>query len=100
MDFDQGELDFSGNRDESGYKKWQEELDQRKRAFEQRHGVIIGRRVKVQLRGEQDPLEGVILIAHQKIPQATARLKLSMGKRNFTAADLESIVRLEEPEQT
>ncbi len=52
MSFDQGELHFSGNDSEEGHRKWQRELQENKRAFEARFGVILGRRVRVQLTGE------------------------------------------------
>ena len=37
----------------------QQELEEKKRAFELRFGVMIGRRVRVQLIGETYPLEGM-----------------------------------------
>jgi len=37
MDFNQGELDFNQPNDGTGYKKWQEDLDLRKKEFESRY---------------------------------------------------------------
>ncbi len=96
MNFDQGELDLTGNGSEEGHRKWQQELEEKKRAFELRFGVMIGRRVRVQLIGETYPLEGMIYLVSQKIPQTAAKLKLSMGNREFTPLEIESIVRLED----
>lgn len=99
MNFDQGELDFSGDGTEQGYRKWQRDLDERKRAFELRYGVIVGRRVRVQLIGETHPLEGLIRLDTEKPPQAAAKLRLRLGAREFTAAQIESIIRIDEPDE-
>ena len=96
MNFDQGELDLTGNGSEEGHRKWQQELEEKKRAFELRFGVMVGRRVRVQLVGETYPLEGMINLLSQKIPHTAAKLKLSMGSREFTPLEIESIVRLED----
>ncbi len=96
MNFDQGELDLSGNGSDAGHRKWLTELGEKKRAFEIRHGVMIGRRVRVQLIGETYPLEGMIHLVSRKIPQSAAKLRLSMGNREFTPTEIESIVRLED----
>jgi hypothetical protein len=95
MSFDQGHFNFDAPGSEAGYQKWQQELEEKKRDFELRFGVMIGRRVRVQLVGETDPLEGMIYLVSQKIPQSAAKLKLSMGKREFTPLEIESIVRLD-----
>jgi hypothetical protein len=97
MDFNQGEFDLSGNGSEDGYRRWQLELDEKKRAFEAMHGVLIGRRVRVQLIGELNPLEGMIYLVSPKTPQSTAQIRLSLGTREFTPRQIESIVKLDEP---
>ena len=56
---------------------------------------MMGRRVRVQLVGETYPLEGMIYLVSQKIPQTAAKLKLSLGSRDFTPLEIESIIRLE-----
>lgn len=96
MNFDQGELDLTGNGSEEGHRKWLQELEEKKRAFELRFGVMMGRRVRVQLVGETYPLEGMIYLVSQKTPQTAAKLKLSMGSREFTPLEIESIVRFED----
>jgi hypothetical protein len=96
MDFNQGEFDLSGNGSEEGYRKWQLDLDEKKRAFEVRHGVLIGRKVRVQLIGELNPLEGMIYLVSPKTPQSGAQIRLSLGNREFTPRQIESIVRIED----
>jgi hypothetical protein len=96
MNFDQGEFDLSGNGSEEGYRKWQLDLDEKKRAFELRHGVLIGRRVRVQLIGELNTLEGLIYLVSPKTPQSSAQILLSLGNREFTPRQIESIVRIED----
>lgn len=96
MDFDQGELDFNGSGSEEGYRKWQRELDEKKRAFEGRHGIILGRQVRVQLLGESKEMEGTVHLISKRIPGSSAQLRLLVGLREFTVAEIESIVRIEE----
>jgi hypothetical protein len=96
MNFDQGELDLSGNGSDAGHRKWLLELEEKKRAFELRHGVIVGRRVRVQLVGELHPLEGMIHVVSKHHERPAAKLRLLMGKREFGASEIESIVRLED----
>ena len=96
MNFDQGEFDLEGNGSEEGYLKWVRELDEKKRAFELRFGVIIGRRVRVQLVGELNPLEGMIHLISPKIPRSAAQIRLSLGKREFTPLEIESIVQVDD----
>lgn len=96
MNFDQGEFDLSGNGSEEGHRKWLRELEEKKRAFEVRHGVMIGRRVRVQLAGELNPLEGMIHLVSREIPRSAAQIRLSLGKREFTPLEIESIVRVDD----
>ncbi|MBC8127215.1 MAG: hypothetical protein H8M99_08760 [Gloeobacteraceae cyanobacterium ES-bin-144] len=94
MNFNQGELDLSGNGSDEGYRKWLLELDEKKRAFEVRYGVMVGRRVRVQLRGELNFLEGMIHVVSEKTDASVTKLKLRMGRREFTPSQIESIVRI------
>ena len=96
MDFDQGELDFNSNGTEEGFRKWRLELDGKKRAFEARYGVILGKRVHVRLRGERRELEGTVHLVSKQIPGSSAQLRLCVGSREFTGAQIESIIRIEE----
>ena len=99
MNFDQGELDFTKNGSEEGYRKWQLDLDKKKRAFQTRHGVLLGRRVRVQLINELKALEGVIYLVPPKSRQNTTQISLSMGNRQFTPQQIESIVRIDDSER-
>ena len=94
MDFNQGELDFDQPNDGSGYLKWQEELDARKKEIESRYGIILGKPVILQLKGENIPLQGILSIASKTLPKIRPQLLLQLGKRQFTLAQIESIARL------
>jgi hypothetical protein len=96
MNFDQGELNLSGNGSEDGHRKWQQELDEKKRAFEIRYGVIIGRRVRVQFAGELNPLDGMIYLVSKSEPHAAGKLRFHLGNREFTTNEIESIIRLDD----
>lgn len=60
MSFNQGEFNFDAKGSEEGFRKWREELDAKKRAFELRWGVILHRRVRVTLVDHMKPLIGVM----------------------------------------
>jgi hypothetical protein len=94
MDFNQGELDFNQPTDGSGYRKWQEELDLRKKEIESRYGIILGAKVRLILRGEDKPLEGIITLCDSKEPKNRSKLHLRIGKREFILAEIESVMRL------
>ena len=74
--------------------QWQEELDQRKKQFETRYGIILGSKVRLILRGENTPLEGIIGLCDSNEPAIRSRLHLRMGKREFILAEIESVMRL------
>ena len=97
MHYDQGELDLSGNGSDAGHRKWLEELETKKRAFETRFGVILGRRVRVQLAGELKPLEGMIHLLSKDLKQPGNKLRFQLGSREFLASEIESIIRIDEP---
>lgn len=99
MNFDQGEFDLSGNGSEEGHRKWQQELDAKKRAFESRYGVILGRRVRVQLAGELNPLEGMIHLISKDTRQPGSKLRFQLGSREFIASEIESIIRIDDEPQ-
>lgn len=95
MDFNQGELNFdSPANDASGYQKWRDEMDARKREIESRYGIILGKPVHLQLTGEDKPLQGILTIASKSLPKIRSHLLLQLGKREFTLAQIESIARL------
>ena len=82
-DFNQGEFDFSG--DEAGYRNWQRELEKKKKAFERRHGLRLGQRVRLQLRGFAKPIEGVISIDGCQSSKENAPPRLRIGTLVFVA---------------
>lgn len=94
MNFDQGQFSFDAEGDESGYRKWQEELAERKKQFESRYGIILGSKVLLILRGEDKELEGTISLSHSKEPKNRAQLRLQIGPREFSLAEIESVMRL------
>lgn len=60
MNFDQGEFNFAATGSEDGFRKWREELDEKKRAFESRWGVVLGKRVTVCLADHAKSLTGML----------------------------------------
>jgi hypothetical protein len=95
MSFNQGEFNFNATGPEDGYRRWRAELDAKKRAFETRWGVILGRTVCVTLRDHVKPLSGILewvadaKIATPKSPQFRIKGVL------FTVSDIESIVQVD-----
>lgn len=96
MTFDQGEFNFQAHGPEDGYRKWREELDAKKRAFEARWGVILGRTVCVSLQNHVKPLTGMLewVTDPKKAPSKTPLFRLKGVE--FTVAEIESIVQVEE----
>lgn len=80
-----------------GYSKWKAEADAERRAFELRWGIPLGKRVRLQLRGEAREREGVLRLA-EEAPQPGRRdarqLRLSLDGQIFPASLIESISRL------
>lgn len=89
MNFDQGEFSFDANDDETGYHRWRERLDEQRKAFEKRWGVPLGHRVRLQLRGYQQPLSGRIEV----IDPRSTHPRFRLGRLEFHPEDIESLVR-------
>ncbi len=95
MDFDQGQFNFDAGGPEDGYRKWRQELDAKKQAFESRWGVILGRTVRVSLRNHAKDLTGRLeWEADAGQPQSKSPVFKLRGV-HFTAQDIESIVQVE-----
>lgn len=94
MDFNQGEFNFEQPGTDAGYRKWQEDLDRRKMEIESRYGIILGSRVRLTLIGEDLPLEGIITLASTKEPKNRSTLPLRLAHREFTLAQIQSVLRL------
>lgn len=95
MNFDQGEFNFNANAPEDGYRKWREELDSKKRAFENRWGVILGRTVCVSLRDHARPLTGILewIADPKKASPNSPHFRLK--GMEFTVSEIDSIVQVE-----
>lgn len=93
MSFDQGEFDFDAGGAGAGWAHWREELDRRKREFESRWGVVLGRRVTVSLRNIDKPFTGKIEWLEEGGAGARANPKFQIGTVVFSHADIESIAR-------
>lgn len=98
MSFDQGEFNFEAKGSEDGFRKWREELDVKKRAFETRWGVILSRRVSVALKDHTKPLVGMLDWKADPKKGLTGPPVFKLRGLEFTASEIESIVQLEEPE--
>ena len=92
MDFDQGLFNFDANGPEDGYRKWREELDAKKRAFENRWGVILSRRVQIKLADFSKPLTGVLEWVDDSKRAPNQPPVFRMKGVEFTSKDIESIV--------
>lgn len=94
MSFNQGQFNFDAKGSEDGYHRWREELDEKKRAFESRWGIILNRPVSVSLLHHAKPLTGSITwITDPKKPNSGTP-KFRIGTLEFTPAEIESIVQL------
>ena len=79
---------------EDGFARWKEEAEAAKRAFEKRWGVPLGKPVRVQLRGEAREREGLLRMVEEPAGKSSKQLRLTLGGYTFTAAQIESIVRV------
>ncbi len=100
MSFDQGQFNFDAARDEDGYRHWREEMDEQKRAFETRWGIILGRRVSLKLMSRDLPLEGIINLMSDDGKNKGAPIRLSLKGFVFSPNEIESIMRIDEPGDT
>ena len=96
MNFDQGEFNFKANGPEDGYRKWREELDAKKRAFEIRWGVILGRTVCVSLKDHVKPLTGMLEWISDPKTVASKTPTFRLRGVEFTVVEIESIVQVED----
>lgn len=92
MDFNQGEFNFDASGSEAGWRRWREELEERKRAFESQWGVVLGKRVTVRLRDHAKPLSGMLewLDGRGQGKAATPRFRLR--GLEFGHEEIESII--------
>ena len=95
MNFDQGQFNFDAQGSEAGWRRWRDELDAKKRAFELRWGVVLGKRVTVCLRDHAKPLSG--MLEWQPEPKAgpNAPPRFKLRGLEFGPGEIESIVQNE-----
>ena len=96
MNFDQGQFNFDATGPEEGYLKWREELDEKKRAFELRWGVILSRRVRVILRDYDKPLVGILEYVDKPRIKVDRQPLFRLKGMEFRLGDIESIVQDDE----
>jgi hypothetical protein len=83
--------DLLARSGEDGFERWKSEMDAAKQAFEHRWGIPLGKRVRVQLRGEPREREGLLRLVEQP---SSKGLRLSLEGHVFVMAQIESVSRL------
>jgi len=90
MDSDQSKFDFDAPSNHSGYLRWQEEMDAQKKAIEHRWGIVLGRSVKLTLKGYDKAIDGII-----RLEDTTRQdLLLRINNLRFTPAEIETVTRV------
>ena len=97
MNFDQGEFNFDAQGSTDGYLKWREELDRKKRAFEVRWGVILGRSVCVTLLNHAKPISGILEWVNDPKNMKLKSPQFRIKGISFNLSEIESIVQQESP---
>ena len=77
---------------DQGYAQWKSEADAARRAFEKLWGIPLGKRVRVQLRGEVREREGLLLAVAETPIKTAKQLWLRLGTHVFPASQIESLV--------
>lgn len=93
MTFDQGEFNFEAPGGDAGWRRWREEMEEKKRAFESRWGVVLGKRVTVWLRDHAKPLSGKLEWLQDRSAPAHAPPRFRLRGLEFGVREIESIVR-------
>jgi hypothetical protein len=96
MSFDQGQFDFDAPGSDAGWRRWREQLDERKRAFESRWGVVLGKRVTVFLTDHAKPLSGILeWLEPTKGSARNAPPRFKLRGLEFGVGEIESIAQEE-----
>ena len=95
MNFDQGQFNFDAKGSEDGFRRWREELDEKKRAFESRWGVILSRRVCVALKDHAKPLRGILEWVNDPKKGRQGPPLFRLRGVEFSVGEIESIVQEE-----
>lgn len=92
---DEGDLFSLASPACDGYAHWQAEKQARRRDFEQAWGIRLGRRVRVQLRNERAPREGIIQfldgLPDQQAPDQRHPVRLRIGDHHFLPNQIECL---------
>jgi hypothetical protein len=96
MSFDQGQFDFDAPGSDAGWRRWREELDEKKRAFESRWGVVLGKRVTVWLKDHAKPLSGMLEWLEVAKGGMNGAPRFKLRGLEFGHEEIESIVQEEE----
>ena len=96
MNSDQGQFNFDGNGTEDGYRRWRDELDSARLAFERRWGVILNRRVSVTLEDHHKPLVGVLRVVSDLKTKRSGPPEFEMAGLKFRATSIRSVVQMDE----
>jgi len=95
MPFDQGQFNFDAPGSDAGWRRWREELDEKKRAFESRWGVVLGKRVTVSLADHAKPLTGMLEWLEPGKGGGNAPPRFKLRGLEFGVGEIESIVQEE-----
>ena len=97
MSFDQGQFDFDAPGSDAGWRRWREKLEEQKREFEARWGVVLGQRVTVRLRDHAKPLSGMLEWLQGPKVARDVPPRFRLRGLEFGVGEIESIVQ-EDPE--
>lgn len=86
--------ELPASSDEAGFAAWKAEAELARRDFEQRWGIPLGKRVRVQLRGEPREREGLLQAVEEEAQNRSIKLRLRLGSYVFPASQIESLVRV------
>ena len=95
MDFDQGQFNFDAKGSEEGFRKWREELDAKKREFENRWGVILSKTVTVSLVNHAKPITGILEWVKAPKGKREDIPRFRIRSLEFTPSEIESITQTE-----
>ncbi len=95
MAFDQGQFDFDAPGSDAGWRRWREELDANKRAFESRWGVVLGKRVTVWLKDHAKPLSGMLEWQEPVKGKRNDPPSFKLRGLEFVVGEIESVVQEE-----
>ena len=96
LDAEQPEFDFAAPASEQGYRQWRARLDEQRRTFEQRFGIVLAKPVEVLLKNHDFPLRGILQIVNPEPSKAAPnQLTLKLKNLEFKLGDIVSITRVD-----